>query len=449
MGQQINIEVIIENDYNIVPNKPLSGKHELSWDASGVWVRCIKNVSGWHLNWDTFEKLHGISKQRRIIALKELKKKKYCVEKSFMQGKVPCYVYYFSKLPMVDELVDYLEKTPYELIPKILDKETVQKILQILKSKSAYADLHKQICISTYYNNTNINKTNLNNTNFNNKSQASLGDGVNSSFSFNSNKHDIHDTCIQVLHDSAEGSTFSNEIDKTELNSSGASLTKLHNSSQTVTNPVSPSIKKKSSKTYKGTNAEGKLTKNKAEVLAAQPKQSLNDVMVEQMGIVAGNQTEDEKAVARQNTETKKQKAASDEIKMEFVKEGIRTKRKTKREGLIFRYIDADFQGELNKVLKDYFTFYISSGKPIQEVNYRYMIQDLEKFSGGDENKKLEIVKRSLTNCWMNFYALKENDKSSSSVKSATEVMKERISDEKPVTKSASELLKERLSKVK
>lgn len=409
MGQQINVEIILEKDFTQTPNKPLSGIQELSWDASGVWSKCIKNKSGWSINWDLFEKTHGISKQRRINALKELKDKRYCVEKTYMDGKTHCYVYYFSKLPMSEELVEYLLETPYEQIPNDLDVQTIQKILKVWISQSSKRDLVNEIAKSTPY----INNIITNNTNLKilNEKQAEINfRSVEQENSFNLYNHDSHDTCE---HDSNNTLTISEKINKHDNMENFGGDTKLHKTSNCVTIPK----RAKSTKCNKGLDADGNVTKNKMEVHKAQGEVPLSNILESTSGKKLSNQTVTEQEINRAQKVANETKQLVTDLKFENAKAAIRKNTKTKRKDKISTLVKKDFSGDLQNAMLNYVDFFIESGKKMLEGNYRALVQKLNELSKGDEKKKLEIVNNSLRNCWLDFYDIKpqvkQNKKSS------------------------------------
>lgn len=406
MGHQINVEIVLEKDFTQTPNKPLSGKEELSWDACTLLTKCAKNKSGWIIDWGLFEEIHGISKQRRITALKELKDKKYCVEKTYMEGKVHCYVYYFSKLPMQEELFEYLLETPYEQIPKILDTITIEKILKIRISQSSKRDCVNEIAKNAPYSNNIIsNNINLNNTN---KKQAEIyfrsGDQEDS---LNNINHE-HETCS---HDSTDNDTFSEKLDKTQNNMENfGGDTNLNKSLQSVTTPKSPKITK-STRCVKGVDANGNTTRNKMEVEKAKGEVPVNDILNEVGGKALGQQTEIEQQINRSQKVANETKQALTDLKAENAKAAIRKNTKSKRKDKISKLVKEDFQGDLQNAMLNYIDFFIESGKKMLEGNYRALVQKLDDLSKGDEQKKLEIINNSLRNCWLDLYDIKQDNK--------------------------------------
>ena len=94
--------------YSDLINKKKSG---LSIEARMLLIIVLSFKNGWDIHWDYFEKEQGFAKGRRLKALKELKKKGYCIEHKYKPSKSWQHDYYFFGYQLLKkEREDILQK---------------------------------------------------------------------------------------------------------------------------------------------------------------------------------------------------------------------------------------------------------------------------------------------------------------------------------------------------
>lgn len=372
-----------------IDNQPLDGIDELSFIACCIWIKLLRNKNGWELKWENFEKKHGISNDARIKGLKELTEKGYYLEDKYRDGRIWKYNYFVFEYPLTLEEQNIFKEKIFPIL------RNVNSEFQIRLSDFGFPKC------TQYYNNTNINNTNLNNIE-DNKAEINFR-SLDSSENFNNEN-------ITCNHDSETNLTFSKKHDlQNNMENSGGD-TNLNKTIQPVTIPK----KSKSTKTHKGI-VDGKVSRNAMEVAMAQPKQSVNVVLNGTGAYAMGGMTEETK-LKHQEKDTLME--IQDKLYDLNAKNAIRKNTQNSRKEKIFGLIKKEFTGDLQKVLLNYMEFYIESGKKMIEVNYRAFLEKLNKLSNGDEQKKIEIVKTSLSNCWLEIFPLNEKNNNKTNYKS-------------------------------
>ena len=209
------------------------------------------------------------------------------------------------------------------------------------------------------------------------------------------------DTCDM---DSPNNSTFRENLNKNNNMENFEAATNLNNSSNFVTKPSVPKVKK-SHKQFQQTNDDGTVIKNKMEYQMNQESKSLSDIAVDNKGKL-GKQTEEERILAETKKVNKETQEALKEMK---ARKSVSKNTKKRRESEIFSLIEQDFTDNLRQLMHEYFDFLIQLGRPIEAPSYRAMLRILDELSGGDNKKKEAIVNQSLARGWQGFYALKDN----------------------------------------
>lgn len=159
----------IDKNFTKIPNSVIQNNdYNLSLEALVVLSHSISHKYFYELNLDYFEKKFKISKEKRQKAMKELKNKKFLMEKEFRVGSRYARLYLFSPIPMTDDEIKEYEK--------IFEKEKEKEYLkEYSKNNGNYEkkDIFKK-----------ISKSKVNNQSYKNtKGSISKEDNTSNSFS--------------------------------------------------------------------------------------------------------------------------------------------------------------------------------------------------------------------------------------------------------------------------
>lgn len=392
---------VVENNYT-----------DLSMEAYMVLTRCLANQSGWQIHWNHFEKKYHISSKKRGKAMNELVEKRHCIIQKIRNGSAWNYYYFFFELALSEsETEDFIKNFLPNLVSAFWD----------VPNESSQMGVPKWGAYIIY---NNINKTNLNNTSSNKNTYTRV---LEKNLNYISNTCDSIDSCKHVTCDmnSPNNSTFSKNLNKHDNMENFDIATNLNKSSNFVTKPSVPKVKK-SHKQFQQTNYEGTVIQNKMEYQMSQESKSLSEINKNTKGAL-DKHTEEEQALSKVRDLNNQVQETLSEIN---AKKRVSKKAKKKREEEIFSLIEQDFTGDLQVILHDYFDFLIQEGKPLYAANYRAMIRNLEDLAEGDDKKKEAIVNQSLARGWQGFYALKDNSNTQKTWKNVQPVLAHQDEDE-------------------
>ena len=395
-----------EYKYARIDNRIIEDNYtDLSVEAYMVLTRCLANQSGWQMSWNHFEKKYNITNDKRLSALQELISKRHCVMDKWKTGKAWEYNYVFFEIALSEEeLEEFTQKILPELRNRNLEFQNKNSKFRILKPAQYIL-----------YNNITKNNFTNNNSTKNTYGCVSAENFKNNSNTCNSMYSCEHETCDM---DSPNNSTFRENLNKNNNMENFEVATNLNNSSNFVTKPSVPKVKK-SHKQFQQKNDDGTVTKNKMEYQMNQESKSLSDIAVDNKGKL-GKQTEEERILAETKKVNKETQEALKEIK---ARKSVSKNTKKRRESEIFSLIEQDFTDNLRQLMHEYFDFLIQLGRPIEAPSYRAMLRILDELSGGDDKKKEAIVNQSLARGWQGFYALKDNSNTQKTRKNVQPVL--------------------------
>ena len=395
-----------EYKYARIDNRIIEDNYtDLSVEAYMVLTRCLANQSGCQMSWNHFEKKYNITDDKRLSALQELISKRHCVRDKWKMGKAWEYNYVFFEIALSEEeLEEFTQKILPELRNRNLEFQNKNSKFRILKPAQYIL-----------YNNITKNDFTNNNSTKNTYGCVSAENFKNNSNTCNSMYSCKHETCDM---NSPNNSTFSKNLNKHDNMENFEAATNLNNSSNFVTKPSVPKVKK-SHKQFQQTNDDGTVIKNKMEYQMNQESKSLSDIAVDNKGKL-GKQTEEERILAETKKVNKETQEALKEMK---ARKSVSKNTKKRRESEIFSLIEQDFTDNLRQLMHEYFDFLIQLGRPIEAPSYRAMLRILDELSGGDDKKKEAIVNQSLARGWQGFYALKDNSNTQKTWKNVQPVL--------------------------
>lgn len=357
--------------YTTIDNRILSDNYtDLSVDAYMILTRCLSHSSGWQLNWTQFEKKYKITIKRRIRAINELTEKGHFIEDKWRVGRSWYYNYIFFEIAQTKDEIKYFKEN---FLPKLRMYDCTSTIMDVKFNMHTCTCTNHTDNNNKEYNNKDNNKKEINNNDDNNENQKSR---VNN---FSLNNSNIHDTCLHV---SNTTNIFSENKINNEKNIEG-DLTNLNNS---------PKI---AHKQFKGKKADGTTTKNKAEYLAEQGEQPVQDVLANTNAKPLSEQTAEEKAEnnIRKMTNDTLAKIKEADQRLAYKQQQIKNRENLRIQ--ISKCIDEEYQNEeIALLFKEYISCLTDKGITVTPAQYRLLKRDLENFSLTDEGKKaiLEIA---------------------------------------------------------